>query len=152
MGRQVKRVPLDFDWPVGETWGGYLDPYRQFSKTCPTCDGTGGNRVTKIFGEWANCANCNGEGKVWKSRAWKDRSDAFSEASMEPPAGEGWQLWETVTSGSALTPVFRHPGQLAGYLHNHDVWGSSKTSTTDWLLWLTGPGWAPAFAVQACRR
>lgn len=38
MGREVKRVPLDFDWPVGKVWAGFLNPHYE---KCPTCDGSG---------------------------------------------------------------------------------------------------------------
>lgn len=38
MGREVKRVPLDFNWPVGKVWGGFLNPHYE---KCPTCDGSG---------------------------------------------------------------------------------------------------------------
>lgn len=35
MGRTLKRVPMDFDWPLGKVWHGYLNPhYRQ----CPDCE------------------------------------------------------------------------------------------------------------------
>lgn len=26
MGRELKRVPLDFDWPLGKVWRGYVRP------------------------------------------------------------------------------------------------------------------------------
>lgn len=26
MGRELKRVPLDFDWPLNERWKGYVSP------------------------------------------------------------------------------------------------------------------------------
>src|SRR3990167_10236577 len=39
MGREIKRVALDFDFPLGETWTGYLNPHRLTS--CPDCDGRG---------------------------------------------------------------------------------------------------------------
>jgi hypothetical protein len=26
MSREVRRVPLDFDWPMNEVWDGYLRP------------------------------------------------------------------------------------------------------------------------------
>jgi len=40
MGRKLKRVPLDFSWPQGKTWGGYLNPFASMSVTCPGCEGT----------------------------------------------------------------------------------------------------------------
>lgn len=32
MGRELKRVPLDFDWPIGKVWEGYANP------ACKTCE------------------------------------------------------------------------------------------------------------------
>lgn len=32
MGRELKRVALTFDWPIGEVWRGFLNPHR---KPCP---------------------------------------------------------------------------------------------------------------------
>lgn len=37
MGRELKRVPLDFDWPTGVPWVGYVNPYP--GKKCHTCRG-----------------------------------------------------------------------------------------------------------------
>lgn len=41
MGREVRRVPLDFDWPVEELWEGYLMPERLRETPCEECDGRG---------------------------------------------------------------------------------------------------------------
>lgn len=35
MGRKLRRVPLDFDWPIGKIWHGYINPYY---RKCPDCD------------------------------------------------------------------------------------------------------------------
>lgn len=32
MGRELRRVPLDFDWPLKKVWKGYLNPHH---KACP---------------------------------------------------------------------------------------------------------------------
>ena len=53
MGREIKRVPVDFDQPMETIWPGYLEEERR-----------------------------------------------------EPPIGDGWQVWETVSEGSPVTPVF----------------------------------------------
>lgn len=37
MGREIKRVPLDFDWPLNEVWAGYLMPEAYAGKQCPDC-------------------------------------------------------------------------------------------------------------------
>jgi hypothetical protein len=36
MSRTLKRVPLDFDWPEGEVWKGYLNPHYKGSE-CTDC-------------------------------------------------------------------------------------------------------------------
>ena len=41
LNREVKRVPIDFDWDIHKVWEGYLNPYY---KKCPVCLGKG---VTK---------------------------------------------------------------------------------------------------------
>jgi hypothetical protein len=38
MSRNLKRVPLDFSWPIGELWGGYVNPYYDLAGTCPDCN------------------------------------------------------------------------------------------------------------------
>ena len=35
MGRKLRRVPLDFDWPINKTWEGYVNPHY---KKCPDCN------------------------------------------------------------------------------------------------------------------
>lgn len=34
MGRELKRVPLDFNWPFNKIWQGYINPHYKF---CPDC-------------------------------------------------------------------------------------------------------------------
>lgn len=41
MGREVRRVPLDFDWPLEQLWEGYLMPARLRGTPCATCAGSG---------------------------------------------------------------------------------------------------------------
>lgn len=36
MGRELRRVPLDFDWPLKKVWSGYLAPEH---RACPDCEG-----------------------------------------------------------------------------------------------------------------
>ena len=40
MGRELKRVPLDFDWPLMQPWKGYLNPH-YVAKDCAACQGQG---------------------------------------------------------------------------------------------------------------
>src|SRR5690348_12324824 len=39
MGRQIKRVALDFNWPLNQVWKGYVSPYTPVE--CKSCGGRG---------------------------------------------------------------------------------------------------------------
>ena len=39
MGREIKRVDIDFEWPMKQTWKGYYNPYA--SLECRACERTG---------------------------------------------------------------------------------------------------------------
>jgi len=41
MGREIKLVPLNFDWPLGTVWAGYLMPSHLRGRQCDECDGSG---------------------------------------------------------------------------------------------------------------
>jgi hypothetical protein len=49
MGRTLKRVPMDFDWPLGQVWSGYTNPYYAQSTPCPECNGAGGSKEYRHF-------------------------------------------------------------------------------------------------------
>jgi hypothetical protein len=49
MGREMRRVPLDFDWPRGKTWEGYINPH---SVKCPECDGRGETHSMQFLMAW----------------------------------------------------------------------------------------------------
>jgi hypothetical protein len=49
----MKRVPMDFDWPIGKVWGGYLNPYSHQAIDCPTCGGSGRSAdANRFHDEW----------------------------------------------------------------------------------------------------
>lgn len=53
MGRTLKRVPLDFDWPHSQVWEGYLNPYYTMRSACVSCEGSGYSSEAKRFqDEW----------------------------------------------------------------------------------------------------
>jgi hypothetical protein len=254
MGREVRRVALDFKWPIGKVWEGFLNPHHPAK--CPDCESgssptaelyhkkwygyvpfspeeTGSTpflptnptimhlaernypnrpmkqrsearRLADLFNgyrshhltqmevdalwddgrlrdfkekptaaqlnEWylvgfghdsinqwiccnaycaslgvsAVCATCGGNAI--------DPADAVTYKLMEewketpPPAGDGWQLWETTTEGSPQTPVFKTPEELAKYCADSGVstFGSDTMGYHSWLRFIRGPGWAPS--------
>jgi hypothetical protein len=48
MGRELRRVPMDFDWPLHKVWDGYLNPH---GKPCPASHSTCFNGATAA-GQW----------------------------------------------------------------------------------------------------
>lgn len=262
MGREVRRVPLDFDWPLQETWDGYLLPKRLHEKDCEACESgyspeaerlknrwygyvpfdpaeTGSTPFTvqtpevRAFaernvhgspeyygvgeavivreaqrlvdmwnGQWSHhlhqrdvdvlvaedrlrefrgrnptaaevnawslggfghdslnqwivvraecerlglpevCSACEGHGSVerWSGQ----RAEAEAWAAVEPPTGDGWQMWETTSEGSPMSPVFGTAEELASWLADTDasMFGSTGASRERWLSIITGDDFA----------
>lgn len=219
--RTVKRVPFDFDWPLKETWKGYINPHHkpcpEAEKTCfngenaaakylsavcsalawaggdalkgtthpyfgndgwfynapkwegqpeyvrkqmvelvsrlvgegPGFGGFAGSDFVIYFkilemvglksewdekkekreGDWGHCQVCKGKAMdpavAKEYEAWKD---------YEPPKGVGWQLWETCSEGSPVSPVFPTPDELAGWCEkNATIFAREKMSRAEWL-------------------
>ncbi len=243
MGREIKRVALDFDWPMHYVWKGFLSPYSPTQ--CKMCDGSGLNEKTKELSDnwythlradgkegWGRnleqedvqalidagrlmnftrvpindeqreivekkiadggnswlpfdngyiptakevndwdrkgfghdscnhwictksrakrlgfyglCPLCGGNGYYWAD----DKFEVLSEEWdwIEPPEGDGYQMWETTSEGSPISPVFATPEELARWLadNNASTFGKSTTTYENWLKFIRGPGWAPS--------
>lgn len=272
MGRELRRVPLDFDWPEKKVWRGYVNPHYAKSRDCPECDGSGSSPGARMLsGQWygdvrfnpvdrgsapfspnhlavlafarrnlplaaeyfvrveadrlavhfnrgwshhlnaddvaalvaagrlmdfthtwtpesgwkpkdppyhptpeevnlwsisggmghdpinqwvvveaeckrkgidPTCHHCQGSGTLWVSP--EDEAAAEAWEQTEPPAGDGYQIWETVSDGSPISPVFPTPESLAEYMTGR-AWGGDRGSSYDsWLRFINGPGWAPS--------
>lgn len=236
MGRQIKRVPLGFDWPLGKVWDGYINPHYKELVDCPACGGSSYSQAGKLLNglwyrhlhsealgllnttfpnsllgfalkvlksgkgwsnsleqcdvdalvdgdrlwdftrvprndeqreivrqrladghnswllfdngyrptaeevnEWSKrgfghdsinawicqkaraqmygvelaCADCSGTGHVPNAEL-EQRIESWTET--EPPSGEGWQVWETVSEGSPISPVFATDEELVVWL------------------------------------
>lgn len=205
MGRTVKRVALDFNWPMHAVWPGFINPI--CPPKCGACDGSGYSLEAKeIADSWYNanqgyqggwqhnitqdevqalcdaerlldfthgwnkergwfaldpmpiptaaevnewskqgfghdcinrhiciqqrckrlgieegCPFCKGKGYIFFDDDLAKRYEEWKE--HEPPAGEGYQLWETVSEGSPISPVFPSEASFITYLieqgHSH---------------------------------
>ena len=224
--REVKRVPLDFDWPRNEVWEGYLTPAELRPPSCPDCGGSGYSPLAEwllatyyAFGaptlawrdkltqadvdalvaagrlsesrrreptadnprewEWVqvrrtadevnaaqrtgrmlgglsldaisrgilverrcealggsnSCPRCGGEGDIG-TPAERDAYENWE--ATEPPTGVGWQLWETTSEGSPVTPVFPTADDLASYCAEHaSPFADSTWTKAQWLASFT---------------
>ncbi len=230
MSRQLKRVPLDFDWPLHIIWKGYINPYS--STKCKVCDGSGFNKETKKLSddwytylrtdgqegweyyleqeeiqalvdagrlmnfthiprnaeqleivkkkiadggnswlsfnngyipsakevnEWARksfghdsinhnicvevrakrlgfygvCPLCEGNGYYWCDDKYEKLYDEFE--WIEPPIGEGYQLWENCSEGSPISPVFKSFNELCAWAEeNATTFAHFKTTKKEW--------------------
>lgn len=217
MSREVRRVPLDFDWRMNEVWSGYLMPDELKLPTCESCGGAGettarrwlracshmilmldddlrdqergrpmhpyfndfyssgyGTRPSPDIAElgaglagressflghdsidgwraeqkiiaaagldpkvWGICASCNGSGAGPCSAELRQAHQAWSET--DPPTGEGWQLWETASEGSPISPVFASSDALVDWLC------ATKGMDPSSARRFVEAGWAPSF-------
>lgn len=62
------------------------------------------------------CAVCEGDGHTISESA-RAKMDAWT--PTEPPEGEGYQLWETISEGAPVSPVFETPDELARWMLVH---------------------------------
>lgn len=121
MGREIKRVALDFDHPLNEIWPGYIE-YRQYCK----CE------------------------KFVPEEGYEE--DDHCDISMdecpyyyEPPEGEGWQVWETVSEGSPTTPVFATREELIEHLTLVGAGGVCGPVSRQAAKNFVEDGWAASF-------
>lgn len=208
--RTVKRVPLDFSWPLRQRWKGYTDrPERSFPD-CPDCAGDGLSVAAQAIRDtfvvpglpqlswrdkltqdevdflWRNgrlmsddggrrvrperpptaaqvnaadspfgrdlhgvaqfmlterrcarlglefeCSRCDAHGNL-ASAAEREQADRWT--PTEPPQGPGWQLWETTSEGSPVSPVFASADELAAWCETGaTVFAQQRMSAAQWL-------------------
>lgn len=96
------------------------------------------------LGQPERCSNCDGKGDVAT-----DEQRAAEEAweMTDPPKGDGWQLWETVSEGSPISPVFPDDEGLIVWLSTEYSWGtdSQPMSRERAEAFVREVGWAPTF-------
>jgi len=129
MGREVKRVDLKFNWyektvkSRKTAWYGYI---LDSAVWCKLCDNG------KIDGEY--CPLCYGE--------------KYINLRLEPPSGDGWQMWEDTSEGSPISPVFKTPEELAKWLSDTgaSAMGSQTATEKEWLSMIKQE-WSPSGAI-----
>ena len=136
MPRVLKRVPLDFDWPIGKPWDGYSPKLERikdipelmerfpFLQEAPTYK-TFCNLCEEHFGQCVTTA----EYCIW------DNPELRKYWFQEPPKGDGYQCWEMTGEGSPISPVFDNLESLCQWLSkNAMVYGKKKATVGEWIL------------------
>jgi hypothetical protein len=78
------------------------------------------------------CLTCGGHGSVEKYPGQRAEAEAWE--SSEPPAGDGWQLWETTSEGSPKSPVFASAEELAAWCENNaTAFADIRWTQEEWL-------------------
>lgn len=89
------------------------------------------------------CSACEGEGSTATA---EQRAAHEAWEPTEPPAGDGWQLWETVSEGSPISPVFASDVELAEWMTTNRCTVNGPMRDFESALRFVRAGWAPSFA------
>lgn len=92
-----------------------------------------------------SCLVCKGSGGIYPTKAIEKAYKAWKRT--EPPSGTGYQVWETVSEGSPISPVFATPEELAHYMATKSR-DRNTASYDHWMKFILGDGWAPSFVMQ----
>ena len=86
----------------------------------------------KRLGVYGHCQQCEGEGEIYLNEKFKKLWNEWEPEEL--PKGEGYQLWETTSEGSPVSPVFKTAEALAEWCaENATIFASEKTTYENWL-------------------
>jgi len=85
----------------------------------------------KRLGIYGKCKYCKGEGELCQSTRIKKLHESWKK--IEPPKGKGYQLWEDVSEGSPISPVFKTIDELCEWAENNaTTFADYKTTKEEW--------------------
>ena len=154
MGREIRRVPENWEHPTqSDKYGAPKQP--MYDRTFDEC-----------FSEWlANFDRIrSGNMTEFEHECYPNGlADWLQDEGMPPdPAyyrpwkddeATWYQLWETVSEGTPVSPPFATKEELIDYLaKNGDFW-DQKRGDLPWghkraERFVNGPGWAPSFVIK----
>lgn len=122
MTRIVKRVPLDFDWPLNKKWYGYINPVPTIQ--CEACNGTSYNAATNQLAqqwychdeepEWIAVETYNGQMSRYNNKSWRyhltqDEVDALIKANRIDTRLRRFDFEKTLTADEVNEWAKRDP-------------------------------------------
>lgn len=132
MGRELKRVKLNFDYPLNEVWIGYIPKVSRLKFNFKLLDKV--PKLIKYDSAKSVCDNCN---KYYKCNENADYCIMYKQEylwSYDPPEGNGYQLWSTTSGGSPISPVFETMSGLAKWCsRNATIFGDIKLTEEQWM-------------------
>ena len=75
--RTLKRVPLNFQWPLNKVWNGYINPYPG-PAACKLCDGSGYNAAVNQIAE--DFYSFDDQSRAWHDKITQDEVQALVNA------------------------------------------------------------------------
>lgn len=146
--------PIAFTWVRNSTPAPTVEQVNAFQRGGSVDAASSRNRMLLIrhrchrLGITIDCPTCGGDGTIEAYPG--QRADAENWARTDPPSGTGWQLWETTSEGSPVSPVFATGEELARWLTTKE--GGKAVGFGHYCEPLTiseargfvNAGWAPA--------
>lgn len=148
MGREVRRVPANWEHPKYTETTAHNQEL--VGKYIPLKD-----NYDKALNDFEKDINEKGLGKAIDYWGGGPQSEEYVQYGNQP--ADWWQLYETVSEGTPVSPAFKTPEELIDYLvNNGDLWdqrrrlenGSGKRGySIDAAKALVVGGWAPSGVV-----
>lgn len=176
MGRELRRVPPKWEHPQEEKYD--IIRHRSEQRYKPlydhSCEGAW-DEWQQEFQEWKDGEGARIAGKYGEDNYPKDRPyTAFCQWHGTPPSPEyyrphwpegeatWWQVYETVSEGTPVSPPFETQDELINYLvESGDFWDQKRReegcTTMNCKPWerkhaekfVLGTGWAPSFVADS---
>lgn len=89
------------------------------------------------------CSTCGGHGHIEAYPGQRAEAEAWE--CTDPPDGPGYQLWETVSEGSPISPVFDTAEGLAQWMTRNDCTVDGPVKSFEAAMRFVDAGWAPSF-------
>lgn len=167
MGREIRKVPAGWDHPVTQDTYGRERRQPMYDETYETASAEWLSEFDRIRSGGAKGyeIECYPGGVV----DWASENTAPSKEYYRPWSDDEavwFQLWETVSEGTPVSPPFETEDELIEYLaYNGDFWDQDRCTKPDWAeLWggvlgvsawgkeraerfVKGAGWAPSMII-----